>query len=260
MREYRRRLLKMVVNQISDLKALQKIGRIVALTREAMIKEIKPGITTAELDRIAEEILTSHGAKSAPKYEYNFPGITCISLNDVAAHGIPGSRALKDGDIINIDISAELDGYFADTGATIPVGKISPLKKSLINCSKEALTKAVEKARGGGRLNQIGKAIHQVARDHGFTIIMNLTGHGIGRKLHEEPYEILNFYDRSDKRILTEGMVLAIETFISTAAEYVTEDNDGWTLRTPDGSFVAQFEHTVVVTDGDPIILTSLDI
>ncbi|MBB6218823.1 methionyl aminopeptidase [Anaerosolibacter carboniphilus] len=248
----------MSIDSEDDLIALKKIGKIVAMAREAMIQAIKPGITTSELDAIAEAILSEHGARSAPKYEYNFPGVTCISLNDVAAHGIPGSRVLREGDIVNVDVSAELDGYYADTGATVAVGSVSPVKKNLIECSRAALSKAIEKTKAGTKINQIGRAISNEARRCGFTVVRNLTGHGIGRKLHEEPHDILNYCIPSDNRLLAEGTVLAVETFISTGAQYVVEENDGWTLRTPDGSFVAQFEHTIVVTRNEPIILTTV--
>ncbi|PAB59094.1 type I methionyl aminopeptidase [Anaeromicrobium sediminis] len=246
----------MLVASKTDLIALRKIGRIVALAREEMIKAIKPGISTIELDTIGEEVLLKYGARSAPKYEYNFPGSTCISLNDVAAHGIPSSRIIKEGDIINIDISAELDGYFSDTGATIPVGSISSIKKNLIDCSRSALDKAIKTSKAGVKINEIGKAIHNEARKHSFTVIKNLAGHGIGKVLHDSPNLILNYYDKHDHRVLKKGMVLALETFISTRAEYAIEQKDGWTLKTPDGSFVAQFEHTIVVTEKEPIVLT----
>ncbi len=248
----------MSIDSEKDLIALRKIGKIVALAREEMIKAVRPGITTAELDDIGERVLSKYGAKSAPKYECDFPGTTCISLNDVAAHGIPSSRAVKEGDTVNIDVSAELDGHFGDTGATIPVGAVSSMKKNLIECSKSALNKAIEKAKAGTKINQIGRVIHSEAKKYGFTVIKNLAGHGIGKRLHEEPYDILNYCNRLDKRILTDGIVLAIETFISTGSEYALEENDGWTLKTPDGSFVAQFEHTIVVTRNKPIILTAL--
>lgn len=248
----------MIITSEKDLEALKKIGKIVALTREEMIKHIKPGITTAELDSIGEKVLLEHGAKSAPRHEYNFPGATCISINDIAAHGIPGDRVIKEGDLVNIDISAELDGYFADTGISIPVEPVSSLAKKLCECSKSAFYKAMEKARPGSKINQLGRAIHNEARNNGFTVIKDLTGHGIGRRLHEEPEYIPNFFDKSQDYLLKEGLVLAIEPFISATAEFTVQDNDGWTLRTEDGCLVVQYEHTIVVTKGEPIILTAL--
>jgi len=199
----------------------------------------------------------SFGARSAPKYEYNFPGYTCISVNDEVAHGIPGKRILKQGDIVNIDVSAELDGYFADTGASIVLDNLDKLKNSLCECSNKALLNGISKARTGAKINQIGKTIFNQAKSNGFTVIRNLTGHGIGRKLHEKPSHILNYFDIWDNQVLNTGLVLAMETFISTGAEYVVEDIDGWTLKTPDKSIVAQFEHTIIVMENEPIILTA---
>lgn len=246
----------MTVVSKQELEALRKIGSIVAQAREEMIKAVKTGITTKELDLIGERVLSSYGARSAPMCEYNFPGVTCISINDEAAHGIPGTRVIEAGDLVNIDVSAELGGYFADTGATVVTEPVSRVKKELCECSLSALYSAIRKARAGARMNQIGRAIYNEARGRGFTVIKDLTGHGIGRKLHEEPDYILNFFDIRDSHILKKGSVLAIETFISTGAEYIIEDANGWTYKTPDHSIVAQFEHTVVVTDEEPIILT----
>lgn len=246
----------MLVLSENDLTGLKKIGEIVALARDEMLKAVKVGITTLELDKIGEDILNKHGAKSAPKYEYGFPGATCISINDVAAHGIPNSIPLKEGDTVNIDVSASLNGYFADTGATIGVGKISMEKEQLLTCSKAALKKAINIAKDGVKINQLGKIVYDEAKENSFTVIKNLTGHGIGRMLHDSPECILNYYEPKDKRVLKEGMALALETFISTKAEFTIEQDDNWTLKTPDGSFVAQFEHTIIVTKDKPIILT----
>jgi len=248
----------MTANTEKDLTALRKIGEVVAEAREEMLSAIKPGITTAELDAIGAKVLEKHGAKSAPKCQYHFPGSTCISLNDVAAHGIPGSRIIKKGDLVNVDVSAELDGYFGDTGATLVVEPAPELKKNLCECSRAALYAAIEVVKAGAKINLIGRAIENEARSHGFSVIKNLTGHGIGRKLHEEPFNVLSFYRKNDKNILHEGLVIAIEGFISSGAEFVKEDADGWTLRTPDKSIVAQYEHTVVVTKDKPLILTAL--
>jgi methionyl aminopeptidase len=247
----------MSIGSEEDLKALKKIGKIVSIAREEMIKAVKPGISTKELDEIGRRVLSGYGARSAPQYEYNFPGFTCISVNDEVAHGIPGDRILKRGDIVNVDVSAELDGYFADTGMSVVVSDADELKQTLCACSKNALFKAIQKAKAGTRINQIGRAIYNESRRNGFTVIKNLTGHGIGRRLHEEPHHILNYFELWDNQILNSGLVLAVETFVSTGAEYVLEDGNGWTLKTPDGSIVAQFEHTIVVTDKDPVILTA---
>lgn len=246
----------MSIDSEKDLKALEKIGKVVSMARDEMIKHLRPGISTKELDKVGEKVLASYGARSAPMYEYHFPGYTCISVNDEVAHGIPGTRIIKNGDIVNVDVSAELDGYFADTGASVVIGT-DKLKDALCECSKNALLKSIGKAKAGAKINQIGRTIHNEAKQNGFTVIRNLTGHGIGRRLHEEPSHILNYFEAWDNQILSSGLVLAIETFISSGAEYVIEDRNGWTLKTSDGSIVAQFEHTVVVMDNKPIILTA---
>jgi methionyl aminopeptidase len=240
-----------------DLIALQKIGRIVAMAREEMLSSVQAGITTAELDRIGKRVLDEHGAVSAPYITYGFPGTTCISVNEVAAHGIPGPRVLKEGDVVNIDVSAELGGYYADTGATTVVGSRSPHKEKLCQSSLRALQQGLKKARAGTKISGIGRAIHNEARKDGFTVIRNLAGHGIGRKLHEMPDGILNYYDPRDNRLLTNGLVLAVETFVSDGAEFVDEGADGWGLLLPDNHYAAQFEHTIVITKDKPLILTA---
>lgn len=247
----------MTIESEEELLGLQRIGRIVALTREEIVKAVRPGISTGELDEVGEKALSRHGANSAPRCEYSFPGATCISINEEVAHGIPGKRVIKSGDIVNIDVSAELDGFFADTGATVIAGTPGEAQVRLCECSLNALRQGITKARAGTRINQIGRAIYREAISNGFTVIKNLTGHGTGRRLHEEPEGILNYFDKRDSRLLKSGMVLAIESFVSTGAEYVIEASNGWTLKTPDRSLVAQYEHTIVVTKNAPVILTA---
>jgi methionyl aminopeptidase len=228
-----------------DLIGLKRIGKIVALTREALIENIRPGITTAELDAIAKGIFTMYGARSAPQLTYNFPGATCISVNNEAAHGIPGPRMIGAGDLVNVDVSAERDGYFADSGATVVVGPgAHGLKAKLCHCSRRALARAIAAARPDVGLNHIGRAIYQEAKKSGFTVIKNLCGHGIGRGLHEGNLKILNYDDPRNCKRLNKGLVLAVETFISTGSEYVVKQPNGWTLATPGKNLVAQFEHT----------------
>jgi methionyl aminopeptidase len=221
-----------------------------------MARHVRPGITTGDLDRIGEEFLLKHGARSAPKLTYNFPGATCISINDEAAHGIPGSRVIQPGDLVNIDVSAELDGYITDTGATFAVPPISPTKQKLMDCTKAALNNAIAAARSGQSVNVIGQAVEMQAKRCGFTIIKNLAGHGVGRGLHEQPSMVLNYSSAQEKRKLREGLVLTIEPFLSTGADFVMEAKDGWTLKTPDGSLLAQYEHTIIITKGRPVVVT----
>jgi len=242
----------------SELIGLKKIGRIVGLTVKHMSEHLKPGITTAELDAIGGAFLKHHGAYSAPRLTYGFPRDTCISINDEAAHGIPGDRVIRAGDLVNIDVSAELDGYFADTGASFIVPPVTMLKHRLCHHTRIAQRKAMDSARAGQRLNAIGRAVEAEAQRAGFTIIRDLSGHGIGRGLHEEPHAVLNYYEPRLRQRLSEGLVLTIEPFLSTSAHSTITQPDGWTIKTFDGSLVAQYEHTIVITKGQPIVLTAV--
>ncbi len=248
----------MCIETEEQLLRMQEIGKIVATAREEMLGNVKPGITTGELDRIGDEILQKFGARSAPKFEYQFPGATCISLNHVAAHGIPGDNVIHEGDLLNIDVSAEKNGFYADTGVSMVVEPGKPELKTLVDVSRSALHKAIAQAITNNPINRIGEAIQEEARKNGYTVLKNLTGHGIGRKLHEEPRHILNYYEPWDDEPLKEGMALAIETFISTGSQYAHEMADGWSLTTLDDSLVAQFEHTIIVAAQTPIILTQI--
>ena len=223
-----------------------------------MKKSLKPGISTAALDRIGENNLARYGARSAPILMYDFPGHTCISINDEAAHGIPSGRKVEPGDVVNIDVSAELNGYFGDTGATSTVPPVDPRIEYLCQVTRKSLNAAMAAARAGAKVNQIGQAIEKTAINAGFTTIRNLGSHGIGRSLHEEPQFIQNFYDKSDTHTLREGQVITIEPFLSTVADSTVTAEDGWTLLTGDGNRSAQYEHTMVITRGKPLVLTAL--
>ncbi len=246
----------MTIETDKDLKELKIIGWIVAATLKEMMSRAEPGMTTGELDRIGKESLDKHDAKSAPRITYNFPGYTCISINEEAAHGIPGDRVIKPGDVVNIDVSAERNGYFADTGGSFIVPPSNYLKDKLINSTQLALREACNSASAGKPLNGIGRSIQKVAKQKGYKIIKNLCSHGVGRSLHEEPKEIPGYYSPHDKRVLHEGLVITIEPFLSTKSSFVTESGDGWTLATNRGNLSAQFEHTMVITRGNPILLT----
>lgn len=249
----------MIVQTQEELEALKKIGRICAEIRDAMKAATKPGITTKELDEIAGKMFAESGAISGPKGEYDFPGYTCISVNHEVAHGIPGNKVIKEGDLVNIDVSGSLNGYFADTGISFVVGGNDPKKEKLCEVAQSAFDRAMTKVKAGAKLNQIGKAVEREARDHGLKVILNLTGHGVGRALHEPPDHVLNYYDAWDTTIMKEGMVLAVEPFISEKADHIIESGDGWTFVTPDKSLVAQIEHTVIVTKDKPIIITQIE-
>ena len=239
-----------------DLEGLRRAGRAVAEARDAMLAEVQPGVSTAELDEVGRAVLDRHGARSAPQLAYDFPGCTCISVNSALAHGIPSrTTVLREGDLVNIDVSAELDGYWADTGASAPVGAVAPRLRNLLWATRIAQREGMQAARAGARLHAIGAAVERRARRHGFRVVDNLGGHGVGRNIHEQPH-VPNVFDRRNTLRLWEGLVLTIEPFLTTRAREVIEDDDGWTLRTPDGSVGAQFEHTFVVTRGEPIVLT----
>ncbi|MCH8506235.1 MAG: type I methionyl aminopeptidase [Ectothiorhodospiraceae bacterium] len=246
----------MTIESQDDIDGVMNAGRIVAKVRDTMLSTVQPGMTTAELDELGGALLESLGANSAPRVTYNFPGATCISINEQAAHGIPGKRIIQAGDVVNIDVSAEFEGYFADTGATIVVPPVTKLKARLCHATQSALQHARAEARAGSPINRIGKAIQRTAKSHGFKTIKNLAGHGIGRSLHEEPEGIVSYFDRHDTRRLRFGQVIAIEPFLSTKSTSVTEAEDGWTLVGHPANLSAQYEHTIIVTRGAPIVAT----
>jgi methionyl aminopeptidase len=245
----------MIAKTEEDFNSLKEIGRIVASIRDELVQRAVPGVTTKELDDLAGELFEKEGAISAPKGEYDFPGFTCISVNEEVAHGIPGNRVIQEGDLVNIDVSGSKNGYFADTGVSIVVGKGEEILTKICDVAKEAFEAGLKKVKPGARITGMGKVVHQVARQNGLTVIMNLTGHGIGRTIHEEPEYIYNYNETSDHGLLKEGMVIAFEPFISTHDEEVFQLDDGWTYVTEE-SFVAQYEHTLIVTKDGPIILT----
>jgi methionyl aminopeptidase len=248
----------MTVDSPHDLAGLKRIGRIVGLALKEMKARVAPGVTTAELDAVGAALLERYGARSAPILAYRFPGTTCISINDEAAHGIPGERAIAAGDLVNLDVSAELDGYFADAGLMAAVPPVDLVRHNLVLCAQRALSKAITAARAGQPVNAIGRAIEDEAQGCGFSTLHDLGGHGVGRGIHEEPHNIACFYNPGDRRVLKEGMVLTIEPFVTTGAKAVYTDANGWTLKTRDGSLSAQFEHTLVITRGKPVIVTAI--
>ena len=245
----------MSIDGEDDVVALKRVGAVVAEARDTMASHVAPGVTTAELDAIGCEVLRRHGARSAPRLAYDFPGATCISVNDELAHGIPSRRVLREGDLVNIDVSAELDGYWADSGASFPVGQVSPRARALLFGTRAALNDAIAEVRAGAPLRNIGRAVERRAKRSGLRVVRNLCGHGVGRHIHEEP-QISNTFERHNHTLLHEGLVMTIEPFLTTSAIHAVESDDGWTLRTPDGSIGAQFEHTMIVTRGEPIIIT----
>lgn len=246
----------MTIETEDDVAALKRIGRIVSLVLQQMLDAAEPGMTTRELDALGEQWLARHGARSAPRLTYDFPGSTCISINEEAAHGVPGDRVFRPGDVVNVDVSAELGGYFADTGGTKVLPPTNPQKTRLCHATRTALEQAMRQARAGQPIHRIGAAIERTAKTYGFKVIENLGSHGVGRALHEAPEHIAGYFDPTDKRLLQEGMVITIEPFLSTKSRVVTETSDGWTLVGVRGNLSAQYEHTMIVTRGAPIVVT----
>ncbi|GAA3927926.1 type I methionyl aminopeptidase [Chitinophaga oryziterrae] len=247
----------MTINNEKELQGMRAISEAVAVTLKEMRAYARPGMSTKQLDNYGGRLLSTFGARSAPLLTYNFPGFTCISLNNEVCHGIPSNdRIIQDGDVINIDVSAELDGYWSDNGGSFIVGQDLHEKKHLVDTSRAILKKAINSIKGGVKINEIGGLIEKEVRKAGYKVIKNLGGHGIGRGLHEQPDCILNYKDRLDQRRFRKHSVVAIETFISTASTWSVELSDGFTLVGDKGGFSVQHEHTIVVTDGLPIILT----
>ncbi|WP_020527700.1 type I methionyl aminopeptidase [Flexithrix dorotheae] len=247
----------MSIKSAQDLDGMKKASEVVGEALSKMREFAKPGVSTLEIDEYGYQILNSYGANPAPKKEYNFPGWNCISVNNEAAHGIPSSHViLKEGDLVNIDVSAELNGFYGDNGGSFVIGKDINNLNPLVAASQDILLAAIGRIKGGVKISAIGGFIEKEAKKRGFTTIKNLTGHGIGKKLHDSPKELPCYKDRFNLERFRKNSVIALETFISTKSRYVRTAKDGWTLFTEDGSFVAQHEHTLVVTDNKPIILT----
>lgn len=246
-----------ITNEI-ELIGMQKASEAVAFTLKEMRKYAQPGITTKQLDEYGAGILADFGAKSAPYLTYRFPGYTCISVNHEFCHGIPSNNTvLKEGDLINIDVSAELNGFWSDNGASFVLGNDVNKHQHLVDASKQILHKAIHNIKGGVRIADIGFLIETEAKKRGYKVIKNLAGHGIGKSLHEAPHDVTNYADRFNKERFKKNSVVAIETFIATKSTYADTLNDGWTMVGNKGGFMAQHEHTIVVTDSTPIILTA---
>ncbi|MGA0556624.1 type I methionyl aminopeptidase [Larkinella sp. VNQ87] len=250
----------MSITREAELIGMQKASEAVAYTLKEMRNYARPGLTTKQLDQYGAAILSDFGAKSAPFLTYDFPGWTCISVNHEFCHGIPSdNRTMQEGDLVNIDVSAELNGFWSDNGGSFVLGEDVNGHQKLVDASKQILHKAIARIKGGVRLADIGQLIETEARKRGYKVIKNLTGHGIGRSLHEEPAEIANYPDRSNPTRFRKNAVVAIETFIATTSTYAETLQDGWTMVGNKGGFMAQHEHTIVVTDGKPLVLTAMN-
>jgi methionyl aminopeptidase len=246
----------MSIETPEELEALRAAGRVVAEAIRAMRSRTRPGVTTLELDQVGARVFARAGARSGPQLDYGFPGTNCISVNDEAVHGVPGERVLQDGDLVKLDVTAELDGFYADACVSVPVGKSSTSTARLSEASRQALDQALKVARAGVPINAVGRTVEATVKGHGYSVCHDLMGHGIGRRIHEPP-NVPNYHHPRFTQPLTAGLVITIEPIIAAGAGEVRDAGDGWTYKTRDGSYAAHSEHTIVITGGDPIVLTA---
>jgi len=246
----------MSIQSEHELEQLRNAGRIVRLALNAMSAAVEPGITTAELDAVCAQVLAKHEAVAAPKKVYGFPGAACISVNDEVVHGVPGERVLQSGDLVKLDVTAEKEGYFADAAVTVRVAEVSPTAEALARCAERAFQQAMRVARAGYRIYEIGRAVEREVRRNGFSVLREYCGHGVGRTIHEYP-TVPNYLDLNYRTRLTDGLVVAIEPIIAAGGARTVLDRDRWTVRTSDHSLAAHYEHTVVITRGEPLLMTA---
>jgi methionyl aminopeptidase len=246
----------MSIQSADDWNGLRQAGRIAHLTLDALEASVRPDVSTAELDAVAARIFAEHGARSAPAMVYGFPGTVLISVNDEVVHGIPGPRRLAAGDLVKLDVTLEKDGYIADAARSVIVGPGSEVALRLAACARDAFDAALAVARAGRKVNEISRVVESTVRARGLTVVRGLTGHGVGRTIHEPP-SVPNQYDPWQRDVLTDGLVLTIEPIISAGSARIRQDRDGWTTRTSDGSWAAHHEHTIVITGDRPVVLTA---
>lgn len=246
----------MSIQSPHDWKGVHRAGQVARETLDALAEQVRPGITTGELDAMAARLFARRGARSAPAAVYGFPGTVLISVNDEVVHGVPGSRTLKNGDLVKLDVTVEKDGYVADAARTVTAGEAGARASRLIACAVAAFDAALAVARAGNRVNEIGRVVEREVRRRGCSVVRGLTGHGVGRTIHEPP-SVPNQYDPFQRDVLTEGLVLTIEPLVCDGSGESFEEEDGWTIRTRDGSLSAHHEHTLVITRHQPILLTA---
>ena len=246
----------MTIESDRDLAGLRAVGRVVAAALAQMRGALEPGMTTAELDAVGAAVFERHGARSAPRATYGFPGVNLISVNDEAVHGVPGGRVVEAGDLVKIDVTAEMGGYVADAAVTVALPSGPPVHEELRECAEHAFGRAASVARAGRPVSKIGRVVETAVSRRGFTVLRDLNGHGVGRAIHEPP-TVPNFFDRRLRGTLTEGLVITIEPIVAAGSGGIVEGADGWTVKTADGSPAAHHEHTLVVTRGSPIVLTA---
>ena len=246
----------MSIESDADWTGLREVGRITRVTLDALESHVQPGVTTRDLDEIASALIAEHGARSAPALVYGFPRTVLISVNDEIVHGIPGSRRLRRGDLVKLDVTLGKNGYVADAARTVIVERGSVVAHRLARCVSDAFHCALDVARAGTKVSEIGRAVEREVHRHGFSVVRGLAGHGVGRTIHEWP-TVPNEYDPRQTDVLTEGLVLTIEPMISAGSPLPVQGADGWTIRTKDRSLSAHHEHTIVITGGEPVILTA---
>jgi methionyl aminopeptidase len=247
----------MTITTQHELDGMQRAGRVVAETLNTLRAALEPGVTPAELDALASQVFTRHGARSAPRLTYGAPVNVFISVNDDIVHGLPTATPIQGGDVVSIDVTPELDGFIADAAITVAVPPASPIALRLIQCAEAAFDAAMGVARAGRPVNLIGRVVETEVRRRGFQVLRELTGHGVGRAIHEEP-TVSNVAQPGNRVRLHEGLVIAVEPLISAGRSPLTRTRpDGWTIRTRDGSLAAHVEHTVMITSGRPLILTA---
>lgn len=249
----------MTIENEEQLERLREIGLIVARVRDAMGAALEAGMTTKELDDLGRALLEKEGARSAPEITYDFPGATCISIFPNIAHGIPGDEKMQVGDLINIDVSAEKNGFFGDTGASFVLGEPNAKQARLMRDGKRAMWAGINQVRADAPMREIGRAIQSFADKNRYTLIRNLASHGVGASLHEDPESLPTWYEPSEKRRIREGLVFTIEPFLSMGSEWAVEGGDEWTLRADTGKATVQYEHTMVATKNGAIVLTMGD-
>jgi len=247
----------MSIESAADLAGMQQVGRVVALTIQEMRAAARIGMTTAELDAVAASTFRRFGARSAPQLTYGFPGVTCISVNDEIVHGIPGPRRLEPGDVLKVDVTAELGGFIADAATTILLPPLKPAPTCLKQTASDALLAALRVARTGERVSAMGKAVESEARRAGFAVVRELCGHGVGRKIHESP-SVPNYEDRFSREMLTEGLVIAVEPMLTESPSRAVQSDDGWTIRSQNGCLAVHEEHTIVIGSDAPLIVTAV--
>jgi methionyl aminopeptidase len=246
----------MSIKTPEELEGMKAAGLIVRRMLSAMKNAARSGITTGELDHIGAEVMREHGARSAPALVYGFPGVSCISVNDEIVHGIPGKRKLRDGDLLKLDVTIEKDGFMADAAETVVIGNGSQIGQRLAACAERAFHAALSAARNGNLVNEIVRAVEAEVQRSGFFVIHQLCGHGIGRTIHERP-SVPNFADPEARQVLTNGLVITIEPIIASQSTRAFLARDGWTMRTADRGLAAHYEHTLMITEGEPLLLTA---